>query len=206
MGYTCSWVAVQGASKEALLEALDLVETGEEVQPGCGVEGLISLGETPDGWVVLFSEDFDWGDPDRVGDLSRFGAAVGCQFEDRVEMHSLACGAQAGRELWRIFHKNDPVYRLDVTGEPPPGFAAIRNRLFSEQEADGGAKSSTDFIFDIPIRVAESVCGFVHDEAHEPFVALKSAGASAPHPAPAPKPSVLGWMRAALAPRKSGQP
>ena len=178
MGWMCSWVAVQGAAKSELLDALRLVETGEPVEPGSRSSGM-SCAERPGGWLILFSEDFDWADRDRVLELSRFGLTVGCQFEDKVEMTSVACAARNGEELWRVFHINDPIYRLDVSGDPPGEFASIRDKLFREQEEDGGEESDADFIHDIPLEVAKAVCGYRADEDESPFIGLMRIDGSA---------------------------
>ena len=174
MGWMCSWVAVQGVAKGEILGALDLVETGEQVEPGSR-NAKMSCSERPNGWTVVFSEDFDWANGKRVLDLSRLGRVVGCQFEDKVEMTSIASEAKDGVELWRVAHVNDPVYRLDVSGEPPVELAGIREKLFREQDEDGGEKSSVDYISDIPLEVAKAVCGYRADEEEATFAALKRA-------------------------------
>ena len=174
MGWMCSWVAVQGVAKGEVLDALGVVETDRKVQPGSRSVPL-SLAERPGGWLILFSEDFDWVDRDRVRDLSRFGLAVGCQFEDKIEMTSMACAARGGEELWHVFHVNDPIYRLDVSGDPPRELAAIRDQLFREQEEDGGEDSAADFVHDIPLELAKAVCGYRADEDEMAFVGLKPA-------------------------------
>jgi hypothetical protein len=65
---------------------------------------------------------------------------------------------------------------LEVEGEPPPVFSAIRERLTGEQAKRGDA----DYIFEIPVEVAKSLTGFQHDEdienaAAEPFEVLVAA-------------------------------
>ena len=161
MGWSCSWVAVKGAAADEVLAALDLVETGQEALPGSR-SAPMCYRVRPDGWLVLFSEDFDWGERARVLELSRFGMTVGCQFEDKVEMTSVATCAEAGVELWRVFHVNDPLYRLDVSGEPPAAYAAIRDAHIREQDEDGGEDSNADFIHDSPLELAKAagiLCG-----------------------------------------------
>jgi len=130
-------------------------------------------------WVILFSDDFDWADPERVLELSRFGLALGCQFEDKVEMASVACAARDGAELWRVSHVNDPWDRLDVSGEPPAALAAIRGEFFRKQEEDGGEKSGVDYVHEIPLELAKSVCGYRADEDESVFMGLKLIGAPA---------------------------
>ena len=173
-GWMCSWAAVRGAPKGEVLKALGLVETGEEVDPG-SQSAAMSCTELAGGWLVLFSDDFDWADRGRVLELSRFGLTVGCQFEDKVDMSSMACAAESGVELWRVAHVNNPIYRLDVSGNPPTGFAMIRDRLIHEQDEAGGEKSATDFVHEIPLELAKDVCGYRADEDESVFVGLKRA-------------------------------
>jgi hypothetical protein len=176
MGLMCSWIAVKGVSKDALLQAVGMVETDKDwqVEPACR-EVNFSYKERADGWTVIVAEDFDWASRERIIELSRLGPTVGCQFEDKVEMTSIATGAQDGAELWRVFHvcEEKRSDRLDVSGDPPPQFAESRDRLFREQEEDEGV----DFIHDIPLEVAKAACGYRLDDELEPFRALKPVGA-----------------------------
>ena len=174
----CSWVAVQGAVKAEVLDALSLSETGRQVEPGSGA-AFLSCAERPGGWLVLFSDDFDWADRDQVLEMSRFGLTIGCQFEDKVEMTSVARAARHGEELWSISHANNPKQRLEISGEPPGEFAAIRDRLFREQEDAGGEEAGVDFVHEIPLEVARSVCGYRADEDEMLFSGLARAGGSA---------------------------
>src|SRR4051812_6310021 len=108
MGFMCSWIAVEGVSREDLLDFVQMEATDTETLP-CTGEYLFSFHAFANGWSVLFSEDFAWASRDRVREVSRLGLAVGCQYEDRVEMASTICAARDGVELWRIHHINDPV-------------------------------------------------------------------------------------------------
>lgn len=177
MGYMCSYIAVKGVAKSDLLEAVGMVPTDSplEVLP-CTREVNFCYRERPNGWTILFSEDLDWASHKRILELSRLGPTVGCQFEDKVEMTSVATGAENGVELWRVFHNGDPKHVLDVSGEPPAEFAAIRDRYFREQEEEPEA----DFIHEIPMALMHAVCGYRPDEDmdEEMFQALKPIGAS----------------------------
>jgi len=176
MGWSSSWVALQGSAKAEILAQLDLEETGGEVFPGDG-SAHFSIAELPERWIVVFSEDFDWANANRVLELSRLGLALGCQFEDRVEMTSSVRAARAGVELWQVFHNSEhSIYRLDVSGEPPAELAGIRDRLFRQQEQDGGEESDTDYVHDVPLELAKAVCGYRHDDYEPPFIGLKRIG------------------------------
>ncbi len=179
MGWSCSWVAVQGVGKGEVLEVLDLIETGEQVEPGSRGAKL-SCSERPDGWTVVFSEEFDWADRKRVLELSRLGPVVGCQFEDKVEMTSIASGAENGVELWRVAHVNDPIYRLDVSGAPPAELEGIRERIFRKQDEKGGEAAGVDYVHDIPLEVAKAACGYRADDEEATFAALRRAGKRPP--------------------------
>ena len=178
MGWMASWVAVQGAARIEVFEHLGLAELGGEVLPGTRAAPFCCR-EFPDGWLVIFSEDFDWASSKRLLDLSRLGFALACQFEDKVEMTSALTAARDGVELWRVFHDNtQSIFRLDVSGEPPAALAAIRDKSFEEQRADGGEESSTDFVHDVPLELGRAVCGFHAEEVDAPFTALRKASAS----------------------------
>ena len=94
-------------------------------------------------------------------------------------MTSIACAAKDGVELWRVSHVNsdEEGEALEVTGDPPPAFVGIRDRLLQKQaEADG---DSVDYLHDIPIEVAKSVCGYRADDWEPPFAALRRIGETA---------------------------
>lgn len=174
MGWMASWIAVQG-QKEAVLEALSLEEDGERAEPG-GRAGQFRFAALPGNWCVVLADDFDWASPQRVRDVSSVGLAVGCQFEDKVEMTSAAFAARGGVELWRVFHNSvKSIYRLDVSGKPPAELAAIRKDAFKQQDDHGGEASSADFVHDVPMELAKVVCGFRHDEPAN-FVLLRRSG------------------------------
>ena len=60
---------------------------------------------------------------------------------------------------WSVIHDCQKGKRhLDVQGEPPPEFTAIRDALLSK------SKPGVDYIFDIPVETAKSVTGYRHDE------------------------------------------
>jgi hypothetical protein len=175
-----SWVAIQQCHAAELLDYLGLVEIGESDYPPAA---RFSWAEFPNQWVVVFSQDFDWGSPERARELSRFGLALGCQFEDKVEMTSLLCAARDGNELWRVFHNSlGSIYRLDVTGEPPNELWSIRDRVFREQESDGGEEAGVDYVHDIPFELAQAICGYRHDEDETLFKELRKVGVPGPQP------------------------
>ena len=77
-------------------------------------------------------------------------------------MFSMACAFAKGREIWRVSHEAERgITHLDVTGTPPKNFEEIRTRLLRQQTDDPGG---ADYVFDIPVDLAQSLTGFRYDE------------------------------------------
>lgn len=75
-------------------------------------------------------------------------------------MYSAASGHEDGALKWSLLHNLDQDKMLDVEGEPPAPFAAIRDRMFQLEKEKGDA----DYVFDIPIALTASICGYRPDE------------------------------------------
>src|SRR6266545_7524665 len=79
-------------------------------------------------------------------------------------MVSRAAGWRDAKQMLCVTHDAQECdEHWDVEGEPPAGFAAIRDRLTKQQEEDGGA----DFIFNIPVDLAREITGYSHEERPE---------------------------------------
>ena len=108
--------------------------------------------------------------------LTSLGAeVVTCEVEEHA-MVSVASGWQNGTQLWHIVHDSEcGLSHLDTAGLLPPGFAEIRDAQRAKHDGRGAA--NVDYYFNIPVEVAELVCGFRHDDEFdeaeiEPFVVL----------------------------------
>ena len=83
-----------------------------------------------------------------------------------------------GKRHWWISHEGESGPKgLAVDGELPQCFSSIRSEMEEAQRAAGGDKADVDYIFEIPLRVAQSIVGFKHDEdcphlTEEQFVVL----------------------------------
>lgn len=55
------------------------------------------------------------------------------------------------------------AFRSKETYRSP--FASIRRELDEAQYGEGGDDANMDYIFDIPLKVAQTLVGFKHDEA-----------------------------------------
>ena len=53
---------------------------------------------------------------------------------------------------------------IHIEGSPPELFVAIREEMAQAQSAAGGEKANVDYIFEVPLRTAQRLVGFKHDE------------------------------------------
>jgi hypothetical protein len=153
----CSWIAVRGSDRASVLADLEFEETGRR-----GGEDAFPLwcADLPGGWLLVESHDLEFASPARIAELSRHGWAIGCLVETRV-MFSGARFCEQGRERWWVLHDAEKGrYDLSMGGDLPAEFTTIRDRLFREQDAEGGSSSDVDFIFDVPMELAEVIAGY----------------------------------------------
>ena len=176
MGYAISWLAVKGKSPEEVHRLLGLIPTG---RTGDALDSLITAALLPGGWFLVLLDDcahefIRKGTPQRV--------SVGCEVvtasvEEHV-MASLAEGWKDGRRVWSLHHQSDKgIEHLEVDGAPPESFAGIRSKAFDLQR--GSDSKDVDYVFDVPLQVAQSLTGFKHDEGGpDRFEILERGGRS----------------------------
>jgi hypothetical protein len=111
---------------------------------------------------VLVSSDMGL-DLDKALPLaSAGGLALGCEVEEHV-MFSRLRAFRDGASAWAVTHDPDVDVRgAAVEGEPPPPFADLRAALGAEQAEDDSGQ--VDHMFDLPFRLGQQLCGYVHDE------------------------------------------
>jgi hypothetical protein len=63
-----------------------------------------------------------------------------------------------------------------MAGELPPQATPIREALLARQHASEGKQPRVDYLFDAPVELAASICGFRHDR----FVPNLSFGIAVP--------------------------
>jgi len=160
MGFSVSWIGVQGASKEDVLTRLNLIDTG---RPDPESRARLACATLPSGWTVIYSNRFDYASPQRIAAASAGAFALGCAVEEHV-MFSEAWAYRDGEAVWRVSHDCEKgLYDLTVVGELSAQAEAVRARLIGEQDEAGGEKADVDHVFEIPIEIAATVCGFRHD-------------------------------------------
>lgn len=155
MGFSNSWIAVEGERKQSVLEALELTETGQEAEFAARFAGA----QLANGWYVILSSHFEFA-PERLAAASADGVAIGGQVEEHV-MFSALRGFENGVEAWWVTHDPEKgIYDLGFGGTPPKQLAEIRDRLVSTQQAEGGEDADVDFIFEVPVKLGVALCGY----------------------------------------------
>jgi hypothetical protein len=163
MGFKISWYAVQGRTKTAALAIAGLTDTGvhEEVP-----EASYSAAEFPRGWVIVWSEDFDFASAEHLALLSVHEVILSCQIHEGI-MYSAARLHENGKEIWSVSHSSwEGRDNLEISGTPPTQLAGIRDEQFEkrrEQESVAASGMSVDYVWNIPVMLAESICGHRHD-------------------------------------------
>ena len=70
-----------------------------------------------------------------------------------------------GQRKWWLSHEGgDGPKGLSTEGELPESFPAIRRDMEQLQVVEGGDNAEVDYIFEIPLKVAQLRVGFKHDE------------------------------------------
>jgi hypothetical protein len=160
MGYSLSWIAVKGKSPQAVRDEFSfrMTDKREEIP-----ESDLSAVEMPSGWYLIVSNHTEQVVSDAaMRRLSSTGCELVTCFVEEHVMVSRATGWKDGQLRWAVTHDAQRgLLHLDVQGEPPAEFAAIRDRKLAEQAAGDG---TCDFLFDIPVETARSAAGYRHDE------------------------------------------
>jgi hypothetical protein len=160
MGLNCSWIAVHGLKVEQALASLEM-EVSEVLSPDETPDGL-GMAQLPGDWLL-----FLWGRKAGAveGKLSGFtalGRVIECEMSETV-MFSEARGYENGAQIWRVTHdpdRDESLYSLQTEGVPPVQLEAIARDAKTHQDSEGGEAAGMDLIFDVPLELAHSICGF----------------------------------------------
>jgi hypothetical protein len=166
MGYSISWLAAS-ASASDVRDLLGLCLTGEDLEfPEAPIVGA----ELNNGWYLVVAARCDHrliADPSLTL-VSKRADVIACSVEEHV-MYSRAAFWSGGCRVWSIEHDAQrSINHLDVSGQPPLFFSEICDRLVRQQSAEGGSESDVDFVFDVPLEVAQRIVGFKHDAGGGP--------------------------------------
>lgn len=168
MGCAITWCAVREEGADQLLSHLGLSPTGEIADEP---KSRFSTARLATGWRLIWSNEY--GCPILMKGLSTFAGGhevVACQIEEHVMASSAELWTNGSRRWWLSHEGENGPKGLEADGELPPSFAAIRKEMEDAQRAEGGEDAEVDYIFEIPLNVAQALVGFKHDEIYEPVV------------------------------------
>jgi hypothetical protein len=160
MGFSISWVGFRNVDKAEVLRRSGLRDTGIDDEAN---EAPFSIAELPTGWVILFSNDFDYGTTERLIGLSADATVLSCQVEEHIMFSAARC-CMSGREAWSVSHDSQKGrYHLVTRGTLPAGYTRIETRLHQQQDESGGSASNVDYTSDVPVELAAELTGYRHD-------------------------------------------
>ncbi len=167
MGYSLSWLAVRQKNLSEVCGLLGLVNTGQtEEEP----ESDITAASLPNGWLLIVSNSSDLifsGSKDLLKTASTGSECIACFVEEHVMCSDTECWRD-GSFVWSVMHAADQgLMDLETKGKLPPQFTEISQRLIEQQKKAGGKDADVDYIFDIPLELAQSITGYKHDVSPE---------------------------------------
>ena len=163
MGYSITWCAVPEGHAEALLAHLKLSPTGEvEEIP----ESPVSNAKLDTGWRILWCNKYAWPllRANELSEISKNYAVLMCLVEEHVMASSSELWSGGKREWWISHEGENGPKGLSFDGVLPDCFSTIKSQMEKAQLAEGGEEADVDYIFEIPLKVAQTIVGFKHDE------------------------------------------
>ncbi len=156
MGFKICWLGFSGRSRDEVLAALHLTDTGivEEVP-----ESPISVTSVPNGWTIVWLNRFDhpFAEDASLRLFSQGCTVIAVHVHEGI-MFSGVEFYRDGAPVWSVTHNaQEGTHDLETEGILPETFAEIRARLTDREGA-------ADYIFDIPIEMAMTLTGFRHDQ------------------------------------------
>ncbi|MBL8213654.1 MAG: hypothetical protein JNK87_23245 [Bryobacterales bacterium] len=187
MGFAISWLGVRGLPAEEVLTQLGLRRT--DAAAGC--DAALTTVATHGGWTIVFSNEFD--PPLFADDSCRRLSAAAEVVRVHVEEHVMFAAAsfwQGGACRWQVERDCQKDFdHLEATGDLPPFFAPIEREQKQKQQQD----EEVDYLFDVPVLLAERVTGFRHDQHIEDD--FRFAGVEIAAEAPKAAKSLKPWWR-----------
>lgn len=180
------YMGVRGKDPAEVLRALGFQEREALGSPA---ESDDSAGRMPSGWFLVFGNS--------VWTRSVEKLSAGCQGvyveASETAMSSRAICYEDGRIVWSVSHENDPEAPYDVRteGTLPPEYEALHAELMEKQRQAVQEDEEVDYLFDLPLRLAGGVTGYVPFEqgpAGAAYVALEKVGSAPAAPSPSPRP------------------
>ena len=164
MGFSITWCAVREEGAQRLLDQLELSPTGvTEALP----ESLISAATLETGWRVIWYNEYGcpFLGPEQLRAISKEQDVLMCLVEEHVMASSAEFWSGGSRKWWIAHDSENGPQGLSTDGALPESFPSIRSEMEEAQRAEGGDESEVDYFFEIPLKIAQSIAGFKHDEA-----------------------------------------
>jgi hypothetical protein len=163
MGFSVSWIAVQGKDVAHVLQTAKLRKTGKI---GDMYDHRISGAALPSGWfLIYFDREFEtpYSKGDTLAKLSADAQVLTCCIEEHC-MFSAASSWSNGKRDWWVEHNSERgIKDLQTGGTLPPEYLGIRDHLMAQQDLPQD-EPLCDFIFDVPIELTRAFTGFRHDQ------------------------------------------
>jgi hypothetical protein len=163
MGFSQAWMAMKGTDADTACTALGLERKGGS-QPHPETE--FTGAALPGGWYLVVGNrsGYEFIAHNDLAALSQAREIIVCEVEEHV-MYSSAALWRDGSCLWKVVHESDRgIYHLEVEGEPPPEFEAVRAEYVAKQDGESDEDMRVDFIFEVPLRLARDIVGYKHDQ------------------------------------------
>jgi hypothetical protein len=158
MGFRVLLVAVTGKEPARIYDEFGVVPTQEfediAESPVVGVS-------LSNGSYLLYINDPDLIVPNDVvfARLSKNARLLAC-YANETYMESMATSWENGRSIWSVHHDaQQGIEHLATSGTLPSQFVPIRDKLLGQQQGS----SDTDYVFDIPVELANEIGGFRYD-------------------------------------------
>jgi hypothetical protein len=156
VGFNLGWVGFERASHVDVLKVLGLRDTG---RADGYFEADYSGAQVSGGWYVVIDKQFALFAGDAFARISHRARIVCVAMGEGFGM-SVAYEWVNGREIWSIEHDANVKDDLRAEGALPAQFVAIRDRQAALQRNSHGV----DYLFDVPIEVANTILPFRPDK------------------------------------------
>jgi hypothetical protein len=167
MGMSLSFLAVKGQTPEDIHRRLGLSDTGVPSSIDDDPRPAVRGAPLPNGWYLILFDDITHPlivSRPLAGSLSR-GCEVSCCQVEEHDMYSACFGWRDGAIVWSVVHDarkaRDHLY---VWGAPPARLDEIEAQV-EAQAAQQPGSSDVDLIFEIPVELAYSCCGWRYDQS-----------------------------------------
>lgn len=163
MGISISWIAIDEKFKDRVLDDLSFVGTKEKGE--LGISPIVGF-NTPTKYflVAANSVDHKMASQSNLEKISLYSDVIVCRLDEHVMYSSIAFWSH-GNNVWSVEHDAQRgILDLKTKGSPPSNFEEILSEMQSNQKNEDLENPEVDFIFEVPLKIAQSIVGFKHDE------------------------------------------